>query len=647
MPKRVLTLTCSLVALAFAGHALAQSAPAPVPGPPAAALPVAQDIDYPGTLQISVDATDLTHRVINIHEVIPVTQAGPLTLLVPKWLPGDHQPDGEMSKMAGFAFTADGKPLPWLRDTVEMSAFHVTVPEGAKTVTVDFQYLAPVTEDIGRVVMTSDIVNLQWDFASLYPAGYYVSRIPVVASLKLPAGLQQGSGLDVDATSADNIISFKPTTYETLIDSPVFAGRYFKRVDLDPGGAVPVHMDIVADEAKSLVIPDDVLAVHRALVQQAYKLYGSHHYDHYDLLVAASEKLGDIGLEHHRSSENSVETEYFTNWKEKFVGRDLFAHEFTHSWDGKFRRPADLWTPDYQQPMRDSLLWVYEGQTEYWGNVLAARSGLFSKDQYLGHLAQLAAYYDTLAARQWRDLQDTTNDPILSSRQAQSWPNWQADEEYYDQGMFIWLDADTLIRQATKGKKSLDDFARGFFGVHDGAWGTVTYNFDDVVNALNDVYPYDWATFLKARLNDHGTPAPFDGITRGGYKLVYTDTPTDYFKAREAYRKYTDFSYSLGFRVKADGSLLSVQWEGPAFKQGLNAGMKIIAVNGVEFDADKLKEALKAAQTDKTAQIELWVKVDDHYKIIKIDYHDGIRYPKLERVDGTPDLWSDILAARK
>ena len=642
MRKRNLIVSCSLLGLGLlglgllAGPALAQT------------VPPAQDIAYPGTLQVSVDASDLVHRVILIHEVIPVAQSGPLTLLIPKWLPGTHAADGEMAKMAGFVFTADGTPLAWLRDTVEMSAFHLDVPEGTKVVTADFQYLAPVSPDIGRVVMTPDILNLQWDFTSLYPAGYAVSKIPVTATLKLPSGWQQGGALDVDSTSADNVISFKPVTFETLIDSPLFAGRYFKRVDLDPGAAVPVHMDIVADDDTSLVLPDDVVAIHRQLVQQAYRLFGSHHFDHYDFLVAASEKLGGIGLEHHRSSENRVAPEYFTDWKTKFVGRDLLAHEFTHSWNGKFRRPDDLSTPDYQQPMRDSLLWLYEGQTEYWGNVLAARSGLYSKDQYLGHIAQLAGYYDTLASRQWRDLQDTTNDPILSGRQDQSWPNWQASEEYYDQGMLIWLDADTLIRKNTHGRKSLDDFAKAFFGVDDGAWGTVTYGFDDVVKVLNDVYPYDWASFLKVRLNDHGTPPPFDGITRAGYRLVYTDTPTDYFKARETARNYTDFNYSLGFQIDKDGKLTSVQWQGPAFAAGLNSGMKIVAVNGIAFDADKLKDAVKtAAAPGTTTPIALWIKDDDRYRVVTIDYHGGIRYPHLEPVEGAQDLWSSILSPRK
>jgi predicted metalloprotease with PDZ domain len=632
----------SLGVLMMAGVAVAQDAPkwAPMPAP----VPTAQNIPYAGTIQLSVDLTDTTHRLVKVHEVIPA-KPGPLTLLVPKWLPGDHEPDGEVSKMAGFAFSAGGKPLNWTRDVVEVNAFHVDVPEGADSVTVEFQYLAPVDDGIGRIVMTPDMANLQWDFASVYPAGYYVSQIPVQATLTLPDGWKQGSGLDVETTNGD-AITFKTVSYETLIDSPVFAGKYFKQIDLDPGAATPVHMDIVADKPSSLDVSDKELQIHRNLVQQAYKLYGAHHYDHYDFLVAASDKLGGIGLEHHRSSENSVDPDYFTDWDKSFYGRDLFAHEYTHSWNGKYRRPWDLWTPDYQAPMRDSLLWVYEGQTEYWGNVLAARSGLYDRDQYLGHIAMIAAYYDNLAARQWRDLQDTTNDPIIAQRAAQSWPNWQASEEYYDEGLLIWLDADTLIREKTGGKKSLDDFAKAFFGVNNGAWDTLTYNFDDVVATLNSVYPYDWATFLNDRLHDHGKAPPFDGLTRAGYKLVYTDTPTSYFKARETYHKMTDFNYSLGFSVSKDGNIVNVLWDSPAFKAGLTKGMKLLAVNGLEFDPDNLKDVVKtdAKTSDK---IDLLIKADDRYKTLSIDYHGGLRYPSLVRIDGAKDMLADIIAAKK
>ena len=650
MTRTLILSAVSLLTLAAAVPALAQSAAdAPTWAPPTAPIPAAQHVDYSaGPIRLSVDATDTERKLIRIHEVFPVNTAGDFIVMAPKWLPGDHEPDGEADKMAGFTFTIDGKPVAWVRDPVATNAFHVAVPAGAREVSVDFQYLAPVNGDVGRVVFTPDMVNVQWTFASLYPAGYLVSRIPIQATLKLPAGWQAGSGLEQDNVSADNVVTFHPTTYETLIDSPVFAGKYFKRLDLDPGAKVGVHMDIVADHASSLDVPDDVLKVHQKLIQQAYKLYGSHHYDHYDFLVAASDNLGGIGLEHHRSSENSVATDYYTDWKNSYYGRDLFAHEYTHSWNGKFRRPWDLWTPDYQTPMRDSLLWVYEGQTEYWGNVLAARSGLFDKEQYLGRIASLAGYYDTLAGREWRDLSDTTNDPIIAQREAQSWPNWQESEEYYDQGLLIWLDADTLIREKTKGAKSLDNFARDFFGIDNGDWGTVTYNFDDVVKALNAVYPYDWATFLNERLHDHGKAPPFDGLKRAGYKLVYSDTPTDYFKSRETFHKFSDFDYSLGFIVDHAGNLKNVTWGSPAFKAGLTIGEQVVAVNSFVFDVDNLKDVVKdAAKPGNTDKIELLIKANDRYKTVVIDYHGGLRYPKLERIDGTPDMLADIIAEKK
>ena len=647
----LIALTSAIV-VPIAAPAFAQDAPqanAAVWAPMTPALPAAKDVAFTaGTIHIDVDASDTARRIIRIHETVPVDKAGDLVLLAPKWLPGDHEPDGEVIRMAGFTVAVDGQAANWMRDPVEVNGFHIKVPEGAKAVTVDFQYLAPVDGDAGRIVYTPDMVNIQWTFASLYPAGIYVSRLPVVASVKFPAGWQEGSGLEAQSTSADNVVTFKPTTYETLIDSPIYAGRYFKRLDLDPGAAVPVHMDIVADKASSLDVPDDVLKIHQKLIQQAYKLYGSHHYDHYDFLVAASDQLGDIGLEHHRSSENSVPTDYYTSWKTSFYGRDLFAHEYTHSWNGKFRRPYDLWTPDYQAPMRDSLLWVYEGQTEYWGNVLAARSGLFDKDQYLGRIADLAAYYDTLAGRKWRDMADTTNDPIIAQRAAASWPNYQESEEYYDQGLLVWLDADTLIREKTKGAKSLDTFAHDFFGINNGDWNTVTYSFDDVVKALNAVYPYDWASFLNARLHDHGTPPPFDGLTRSGWKLVYTDTPTEYWKGREAVHTMSDFQYSLGFILSKTGEIKYETWDSLAFKAGLTMGDQVVAVDGQAYDSDNLKDVLKAtAAKGNTDPIELLIKAGDRYRTVKIDYHGGSRYPKLERIDGTPDLLGDIIAEKK
>jgi predicted metalloprotease with PDZ domain len=426
----------------------------------------------------------------------------------------------------------------------------------------------------------------------------------------------------------------------------MFAGRYFKRVDLDPKGSVPVHMDIVADRPEQLEITPAQLAAHQNLVQQAYRLYGSHHYDHYDFLVSLSEQMSGIGLEHHRSSEDGTAANYFTDWDKLPSTRDLLPHEFTHSWNGKFRRAADLWTPNFNTPMRDSLLWVYEGQTQYWGYVLAARSGLLTKQEALDAIAGTAAAYDHRVGREWKALQDTTNDPIIAMRRSQPWVSWQRSEDYYSEGELIWLEADTLIREQSKGKKSLDDFAKAFFGVDNGSWETRTYDFDEVVRTLNAVQPYDWAGFLRTRLESHGPGAPLDGLARGGYRLVYTDTDTDYARLNEARRKFVNLSFSLGLMVGKDGALIDVMWNGPAFKAGLIQGDQIIAVNGYAYDAEKLKEAIKAAK-GKADPIELLIKAGSRYRTVSVDYHEGLRYPHLERVAGTPARLDDILSPRK
>lgn len=608
-------------------------------------IPKAQDIDFPGKLDITVDATDLDHRIFAVSQNVPVSCAGDLVLLLPKWLPGKHAPGAELSKIAGIKVSTGDKSLTWTRDPVEVNGFHIDVPEGVTAIKVEFQYLSATEARNGRIVMTHDMLNLQWNFAAFYPAGYYVSRILVQASLKLPTGWGYGTALETQSRFDDGQVVFKETSFETLIDSPVYAGRYYKAYDLDPDAKTRVTLNVVADRPELLNASDEVITIHRNLIQQAYKLYGSLHYDHYDFLASFSDYLGRNGLEHHRSSENGLDPKYFTDWNSKYVGRDLLAHEFTHSWNGKFRRGVDLWTPDYQVPMRTSLLWVYEGQTEYWGNVLAARSGLYSNDQAIEYLAIIAAAYNNLPGRSWRYLEDTTNDPIIGSRWVQSWPSYQRWRDYYSEGLLIWFDVDTLIRDKTGNKKSLDDFAIAFFGIKDGDWGTVTYKFDDIVTALNDVYAYDWETFFKKQLYGHAPGAPLDGFTRGGYKLVYKDMPTDFYKAVETDRKSVDLTYSIGATLNKDGLVTSILWDGPLFKAGLSPGVQLVAVNGKTFAADDLKNAITTAKGNNSP-LEMLVRSEDRYRTIALDYHDGLRYPKFERIPGAPTYIDDILKAR-
>ena len=428
--------------------------------------------------------------------------------------------------------------------------------------------------------------------------------------------------------------------------SPMIAGRNFKSFELDPGGPVRVTLNVIADRPEQLEAKADAIEAHKALVQQAYKLFGGHHYDHYDFLLSLSDKMGGNGLEHHRSSEDGTTPKYFTDWDKTSAGRDLLPHEYTHSWNGKFRRPADLWTPNFDVPMRDSLLWVYEGQTQYWGYVLAARSGLWTKQQALDAIAATAATYDHRVGRVWRALEDTTNDPIIAQRRPLSWLSWQRSEDYYSEAQLMWLDADTLIREASGGKRSLDDFAKALFGVENGSFVPDTYSYDDIVKTLAATQPYDWAGFLKQRLEGHATGAPLDGLGRGGYRLSYTETPSDFTKSAEMRRKYSDFFYSIGVTIGKDGVLNEVLWDGPAFKAGLTEGTQIVAVKGDSFEVETLKDAIKAAKTDP-APIELLVKSKEHYRTVQIDYHDGLRYPHLERVEGSPARLDDILAARQ
>jgi predicted metalloprotease with PDZ domain len=612
--------------------------------PASAAVPPPLDQPYPGTIVLKVDATNLSQQIFRMKMSIPV-KPGPLTMLYPQWLPGNHGPSGPLTQLAGLKFTGNGKPVEWVRDPVHVHAFHVTVPEGVSTLEAEYQFLSPLDSAQGRITMTNEILGVQWPSVTLYPAGYNSRRITVQPNLTLPDGWQFGSALETAGRNG-NEVAFKPLDLETLIDSPLFAGRYFKRIDLDPGAKVPVHLNIVADNPESLEATPEQIEAHRAMVKQAAKLFGSYHYNHYDFLFALSDEFGGIGREHHQSSENGVKPGYFTDWAKSESGRELLPHEYVHSWDGKFRRPAGQDVPNFNVPLQNELLWVYEGQTQYWGKVLAARSGLISENGTRNGIAALAALYDNVQGRSWRAMQDTVNDPIINGRRALGWSNWQRSEDYYVEGMFIWLDVDTKIREMSGDTRSLDDFARAFYGINNGSFVPAFYTFADVVAALNKVQAFDWAPFLRSRLDGHGSGAPLDGLARAGWKLVYKDAPSDATKASEERSKSSDFSYSLGISVKQDGAIAGVVWDGVAFRAGLAGNSSIVAVNNRAYKAEVLKAAIKAAKGSK-APIDLLVKQGSNYRTIALDYHGGARYPHLERIAGSKDRLGTILKAVK
>jgi len=624
------------VALALSSPLAATTAHAEVP-PPA-------DVAYPGTIDIEVDATDLAQRIFRVTQTMPV-QPGPLTLLFPAWLPGNHAASGPIDKLAGLEITANGQRLAWKRDPLDVFAFHVDVPAGVSSLSMQYQYLTPTDRNQGRVVMTPNMLNLQWNAVVLYPAGHYASRIQYAASVKYPAGFQAASALDV-ASRDGATVHYQPVPLDILVDSPVYAGRYFRTFDLAPGAKVPVRLNVVADAAKDLEAEPEHIEQHRELVKQAIKLFGAQHYDHYDFLFSLSKQMGGNGLEHQRSSENGVGTDYFTDWDKKTGSTDLLGHEYTHSWNGKYRRPADLWTPNYNVPMQGSLLWVYEGQTQYWGNVLTARAGLRPMDASRDALALVAATYaDNRPGLEWRALQDTTNDPIVARRRPKPYRGYQMSEDYYSGGQMLWLEADARIRKLSNNRKSLDDFARAFFGGNDGEWKTQdTYDFDDVVAALDGVVHDDWHTFLRDRLD--GKAPLTGGLAASGWKLVYKDKPNAYEKARiKDGNGAAGFIYSLGLNLDRSGNVTEVRWDSPAFDAGVGSGMTVVAVNDIEYDKDALADAIKAAKDDK-APIRLLVKEFDRYRTIDVDYHGGLRYPHLERIEGTPDYLTKILTAR-
>jgi len=615
-------------------------------------IPPAQDIAYPGTITLKVDLTDVDRRILAVHESIPV-KPGPLTLLYPEWLPGNHAPRGPIDALAGLLISSGGRPVEWIRDPLNVYAFHLQVPVGASRLDLEFEFASPMVREQGRTVVTPDMLGLQWNTVVLYPAGFHVSRINIAPSISLPDGWEFAGALDVESRQRGSV-RFKTTSLEMLVDSPVFAGRYFRRLDLDPGARIPVHLNVFGDSPEVLEVRQHQLVAHHRLVLESYAMLGPPHFDRYEFLLALSDHFGDIGLEHHRSSENRRPLGYFVEWDKVAAGRDLLAHELSHSWNGKYRRPAGLATPDFNVPMQNSLLWVYEGLTNYMASVLAVRSGLWTEDFGRQAWASLAANLDrNRPGRTWRDLEDTTEQPIITARRPLSWLSWQRTEDYYTEGELLWLDIDTRIRELTHDKRSLDDFLRPFFGLAPPAGsgagataGPVTYTFADIVQGLKAVAPFDWEKYLNERLYGHGPGAPLDGLARGGWKLVFSEQQSDYLKSLEDQRKAVDFTYSLGFAVSMlTGQLTEVRWGGPAFEAGLTMGTALIAVNGREYRAERLKAALIAARTSQQP-IELLVKNLDRYRTVRISYFEGLKYPQLQRIEKTEDRVGAIFRPR-
>lgn len=595
---------------------------------------------YPGEITLEVDVSDIDRRIQRVRQRIPVT-AGPLTLWYPQWIPGHHAPTGPINQIGGLQITVDGQPLPWRRDAGDMYAFQLQVPDGVQALEVSFQYLSPTASDQGRVAMTPNLLAVQWHRVVMYPAGYDARGIQVRPSLRVPTGWRTGSALQ--GRRDGDIEQYAPVSLMTLIDSPVYAGRHFARFALDDASAQPVWLDVVAEQAQALQPDPAVLAAHRALVKEGDALFGSRPFRDYTFLLAVSDVFSGIGLEHAQSSENGMHAGYLQG-QPPIVDNDLLAHEYTHAWLGKAWRPRTSWVPHYNGPMHNDNLWMYEGQTQYWAVVLAARAGLWNHDQAMAMLAQLQATYSTQAGRRWRDLQDTAHQGIVDfNDKPQAWADWQRGFDFYSEGTLLWLAVDARLRSLSKGKHALDDFARRFH--QGGARDDIRlYERADIIQALETLQPGDWDRFIGERLQSRDGRAP-DGLAAAGWQLVYRDQP-NLIVADGERDGAVDLQYSLGLKVDGDGGVQWVGWESPAFHAGLAKDLTVLTVNGADYSGDALKQAVVQAAKDKTA-IALRVRQADSERNVRIDYHDGLRYPHLQRIPGTPDLLSRILAPRR
>jgi predicted metalloprotease with PDZ domain len=629
--------------LAAAGAAMLVNLAAPVPGE-AAAEEYAAPAGAPAA-DIQVDAREAPRGIMSAHLTLPVA-AGPLTLVYPKWLPGYHSPAGPLTSLAGPIFKADGQTLPWRRDSVDLNAFHLEIPAGVTQLGVDLEIDTSIAPD-GLVqgseaprTATESLLILEWNQLLLYPAATRSDDLSYQASVRLPAGWKYATALGTVSAASDGI-RFAPVSLTTLVDSTLIAGRYMRDISL--GGTPAVTLHIAADTPVALNMSADTESHYRRLVREAAALFGATHYDHYEFLWSLTDQITPDGLEHHQSSDNRSPLRALLDDPIRRAEANLLAHEYVHSWNGKYRRPAGLATANYQDPMLGDMLWVYEGLTEYLSDVLGARSGLLTPDEFRGELAHDAAAMQSHSAREWRPLQDTTVAASLLYYESHNWTaRLRRQEDFYQESALLWLEADTLIRRLSKGRRSLDDFCKLLYGPPSTAPEMVPYDFDDVVKALAAVQPYDWAGFWKERLNRLRPEAPLEGLEASGWQLVFTSTPAVMHLAHEADDKDLDLRYSLGFVVDDDQATIGdVIPRSPADAAGASPGSHIMALNGYKWSKELLQDTL-GAPADPSGKLTLLVQKDDTFKTLELRYSGGERYPDLAREPGAPDILSQI-----
>ena len=595
-------------------------------------------------ITLEVDATQAPQSIIHTRMTLPVSP-GPLTLYYPKWIPGEHAPDGPIVNLTGLKFSANGRAIPWRRDLVDMFTFHLNIPQGVSVLNVKFDYVEPEATSgfSAGASATDNLVVISWNQNVLYPLGHLAQDIIFKADLKLPADWKFGTALPI-ARQEGNEIEFKPVSLNRLVDSPVTASRYYRVVDVTPPGE-PIHheIDLAADSEAALNMSPELKKDYTNLVAETGKLFGSRHYRDYHFLLTLSNHVAHFGLEHHESDDSRVQEFSLIDPVWRLDMATLLPHEFVHSWNGKFRRPKDLSPPYYEQPMKTDMLWVYEGLTEYLGDLLTERSGLWTQDQYRQNLALIAARFGPgRPGRTWRPLVDTATAAQLLYYAPREWANWRRGVDFYDEGVLVWLEVNSIISRQTHGKKSLDDFCRLFYGGPNDGPQLRPYTFQDLVDTLNKIAPYDWAGYFHKRLDSTSPEAPLGGITGSGWKVIYNDVEPSLMQNSEEVDSNINESYSIGLLLKDDGTVEDSIVTKPAYKAGISAGMKVIAVNGRQFTPQVLRLALKGGMKS-TEPLRLLVLNDDYYKTCTIDYHGGEVFPHLARESGQPDLLDKIL----
>ncbi|HUP61362.1 MAG TPA: M61 family peptidase [Thermoanaerobaculia bacterium] len=591
------------------------------------------------TIKVAIDATDAPRRLFHSHLTIPAT-TGPMRLTLAKWIPGEHGPTGPIVDVANLRVTANGARVEWRRDPLDMFVFHVDVPRGASAIEVDLSYLSPTGERAFTAGPTASpsLAVISWNTMLLYPPGKSADDVTVEGSIKLPAGWTSATAL-ISASDANNVVTFKPASLTTYVDSPVIIGRWLRRISIPAGGAPPHRIDIVADSSAATETWPSFATDYARLISEAGALFGAYHFRKYDWLVTLSDHVAHFGLEHHESSDNRMEENTLTDYRRQLAG--LLSHEYVHSWNGKYRRPAIMLSPDYQKPVEGNLLWVYEGLTQYLGGLLAARSGLWTDEYYRESLATIAGGFDQQPGRTWRPLSDTAVSAQILFGSASAWQSVRRSADFYDEAVLLWLEVDSIIRQKTNGKASFDDFVRRFHGGESGSPAVKPFTFDDIVTTLNAIAPHDWRAHLNERLGSISPRAPINGITNHGWKLVYNDTPNASMEANAKRRKVDDYTFSLGIVLKDDGSIRDAIVGLPAANAGLGPGMKVIAVNGRRWTRERLDTALR-----ERAPIEILAENGDAFRTYTIDYRGGLRYPHLVRDESKPDTLATVLKAR-